>query len=66
VIIVARYVPGGRTAVTLTAGVVRYRRSSFTLFDGIAGYGVASVTSSPSARREAKERDHRRRQSPGR
>jgi membrane-associated protein len=32
----ARYVPGGRTAVTLTMGAVRYPRRSFLLFDGIA------------------------------
>jgi membrane protein DedA with SNARE-associated domain len=42
VIVVARYVPGGRTAVTLTAGAVRDRRSSFTLFDGIASASWAT------------------------
>ena len=36
VIVVARYVPGGRTAVTLTAGAVHHPLSSFSLFDGIA------------------------------
>ena len=42
VIVVARYVPGGRTAVTLTAGAVHYRLSSFTLFDGIAAASWAT------------------------
>ncbi len=42
VIVVARYVPGGRTAVTLTAGAVRYPLSSFTLFDGIAAASWAT------------------------
>ncbi|MGN9811855.1 DedA family protein [Micromonospora sp. BQ11] len=32
----ARYVPGGRTAVTLTMGAVRYPRRTFLLFDAIA------------------------------
>lgn len=32
----ARYVPGGRTAVTLTMGAVRYPLRSFLLFDSIA------------------------------
>jgi membrane-associated protein len=32
VLVVARYVPGGRTAVTLTMGSVRYPRRSFTPF----------------------------------
>jgi membrane-associated protein len=42
VIVVARYVPGGRTAVTLTAGAVRYPLSSFALFDGIAAASWAT------------------------
>jgi membrane-associated protein len=42
VIVVARYVPGGRTAVTLTAGAVHYPLSSFTLFDGIAAASWAT------------------------
>ncbi|MEW2385886.1 DedA family protein [Micromonospora sp. NPDC047707] len=33
----ARYVPGGRTAVTLTMGAVRYPRRSFLLYDAIGG-----------------------------
>ncbi|WP_328422331.1 DedA family protein [Micromonospora sp. NBC_00389] len=32
----SRYLPGGRTAVTLTMGAVRYPRRSFLLYDGIA------------------------------
>ncbi|MFG3422858.1 DedA family protein [Micromonospora sp. NPDC048063] len=32
----ARYIPGGRTAVTLTMGAVRYPLRSFLLFDSIA------------------------------
>ncbi|MEU8419842.1 DedA family protein [Micromonospora sp. NPDC048835] len=31
----SRYVPGGRTAVTLTMGAVRYPRRSFLLYDSI-------------------------------
>jgi membrane-associated protein len=42
VIFVARYVPGGRTAVTLTAGAVHYPLSSFSLFDGIAATSWAT------------------------
>jgi membrane-associated protein len=42
VIVVARYIPGGRTAVTLTAGAVHYPPSSFTLFDGIAAVSWAT------------------------
>ena len=41
-IVVARYVPGGRTAVTLTAGAVHHPLSSFTLFDGIAAASWAT------------------------
>jgi membrane-associated protein len=42
VLIVARYVPGGRTAVTLTAGAVRYPLSSFSLYDSIAAVSWAT------------------------
>ena len=45
VIVVARYVPGGRTAVTLTAGAVNHPLSSFTLFDGIAAVSWATYAS---------------------
>ncbi|TDD59362.1 DedA family protein, partial [Actinomadura rubrisoli] len=36
ILVVARYVPGGRTAVTMTMGVVGYPLRSFSLFAGIA------------------------------
>ncbi|GAA1571577.1 VTT domain-containing protein [Kribbella sancticallisti] len=36
VLVVARYVPGGRTAVTLTMGAVRYPARNFSLFAGLA------------------------------
>ncbi len=36
VLVVARYVPGGRTAVTLTMGAVRYPLARFSLFAGLA------------------------------
>ncbi len=36
ILIVCRYIPGARTAITLTAGAVSYRLRSFSLFDGIA------------------------------
>ena len=35
-LIVCRYIPGARTAMTLTAGAVAYRLRSFSFFDGIA------------------------------
>jgi membrane protein DedA with SNARE-associated domain len=36
IIIVCRYIPGARTAITLSAGALRYRLRSFSFFDGIA------------------------------
>ena len=36
ILVVARYVPGGRTAVTLTMGAVGYRLRSFSLFAAVA------------------------------
>lgn len=36
VLVVARYIPGGRTAATLTAGTTRYPLRKFSFFDGIA------------------------------
>ncbi|WP_433284288.1 DedA family protein [Micromonospora sp. CA-244673] len=36
ILTVARYVPGGRTAVTLTMGAVRFPRRRFLLFDALA------------------------------
>lgn len=46
VLIVARYIPAGRTAVTLTCGAVRYRLSHFLFFAAIAAltWGAYSVT----------------------
>ncbi len=44
ILIVARYIPGGRTAVTLTCGTVGYPLRKFSLFDAIAAlsWGVYS------------------------
>jgi membrane-associated protein len=36
ILVVARYIPGGRTAVTLSMGALGYPRSRFTAFDGVA------------------------------
>ena len=36
ILIVCRYIPGARTAITLTAGAVRYPLHRFSLFDGAA------------------------------
>jgi membrane protein DedA with SNARE-associated domain len=36
ILIVCRYIPGARTAITLTAGAVAYRLRSFSFFDGFA------------------------------
>jgi membrane-associated protein len=36
ILVICRYIPGARTAVTLTAGASRYSLRSFTTFDGIA------------------------------
>jgi membrane-associated protein len=41
-ILVARFIPGGRTAVTLTAGAAQYPWSRFATFDAIAGLVWAS------------------------
>jgi membrane-associated protein len=41
-IIVARFIPGGRTAVTLTAGAAPYPWRRFAVFDAIAGVFWAS------------------------
>ena len=42
VIIVARYIPGGRTAVAVTAGAVRHPLSSFSPYDAIAAASWAT------------------------
>lgn len=36
VLVIARYIPGGRTATTVTAGAVAYPRRRFAFFDAIA------------------------------
>jgi membrane-associated protein len=41
-ILVARFIPGGRTAVTLTAGAARYPWGRFAVFDAIAALFWAS------------------------
>jgi membrane protein DedA with SNARE-associated domain len=41
-IVVARFIPGGRTAVTLTAGLLRFPWRRFALFDVVAALGWAS------------------------
>jgi membrane-associated protein len=41
-ILVARFIPGGRTAVTLTAGAARYPWRRFVVFDAIAAVFWAS------------------------
>ena len=44
ILIVCRYIPGARTAITLTAGAVRYRLRSFTFFDAIAALSWATYS----------------------
>jgi membrane-associated protein len=46
VLVVARYIPGGRTAVTLTMGTSGYPLKSFSFFDAIAAisWAVYSAT----------------------
>jgi membrane protein DedA with SNARE-associated domain len=41
-IVVARFIPGGRTAVTLSAGTLAFPWRRFALFDLVAGLGWAS------------------------
>ncbi|MER5650639.1 VTT domain-containing protein [Streptosporangium sp. NPDC002524] len=41
VLVVARYIPGGRTACTLTMGAVAYPRRAFALFDALAAVSWA-------------------------
>jgi membrane protein DedA with SNARE-associated domain len=40
-IVVARFIPGGRTAVTLSAGLLRFRWPRFVLFDAVAALSWA-------------------------
>lgn len=44
VLVVARYIPAGRTAVTLTCGAVRYRLVSFLFFAAIAALSWATYS----------------------
>ena len=44
ILIVCRYIPGARTAITLTAGAVGYRLRSFSFFDGIAALSWAAYS----------------------
>jgi membrane-associated protein len=45
ILVVCRYIPGARTAITLTAGAVRYELRKFSFFDGIAAlsWGIYSA-----------------------
>src|ERR671912_141765 len=45
ILVVCRYIPGARTAITLTAGAVRYELRKFSFFDGIAAlsWGIYST-----------------------
>jgi membrane-associated protein len=36
ILVICRYIPGARTAITLTAGAVAYPLRSFSMFDGMA------------------------------
>jgi membrane protein DedA with SNARE-associated domain len=40
-IVIGRFIPGGRTAVTLSAGTLGYPWRRFVLFDGVAALGWA-------------------------
>jgi membrane-associated protein len=44
VLIVARYIPGGRTAATLTTGATKYPLRSFSTYDGIAAVSWATYS----------------------
>jgi membrane-associated protein len=45
ILVICRYIPGARTAITLTAGAVRYPLRKFSFFDGIAAlsWGIYST-----------------------
>ena len=45
VLVVARYVPGGRTAATFTCGITRYPYARFAGFDAIAAVSWAVYAS---------------------
>lgn len=44
ILVVARYVPGGRTAVTLTMGTTRFPVRSFACFDAVAALSWAGYS----------------------
>ena len=44
ILIVCRYIPGARTAITLSAGALRYPLRSFSFFDGIAAVSWATYS----------------------
>ncbi len=44
ILIVCRYIPGARTAITLTAGAVSYRLRTFSFFDAIAASSWAAYS----------------------
>jgi membrane-associated protein len=44
ILIVCRYIPGARTAITLTAGAVAYPLRTFSFFDGIAALSWAAYS----------------------
>ena len=44
IIVVCRYIPGARTAITLSAGALRYPLRSFSLFDGMAALSWATYS----------------------
>jgi len=44
ILVVCRYIPGARTAITLTSGAVAYRLRSFSFFDAIAALSWATYS----------------------
>jgi membrane-associated protein len=44
ILVICRYIPGARTAITLTVGAVAYRLRSFSFFDGIAAFSWAAYS----------------------
>lgn len=40
-LVVARYIPGGRAAVTLTTGAIRFPIKTFVIYDGVAAFSWA-------------------------
>jgi membrane protein DedA with SNARE-associated domain len=44
ILIACRYIPGARTAITLTAGAVAYPLRSFSMFDGMAAFSWSTYS----------------------